>query len=130
MSVEDVVWTRDHRGKPVLELKVNGHPAYVRSSQRTMLTDRGIVEGIVFLDSQRGSQVPNAFIRGNYAPTYQGLDLVGCTDDPEVFACYQQMCAAIRAGTWEVGARPGSTSPLRAGAPGQNGVRHAEGPHL
>ena len=88
------------------EFRLDGHPAHIRSSQRTALTDRGIVEGIVFLDSERGSQVPNAYIRGDYALTYQGLDLVGCTDDPGVFALYQEMCAAIRADTWRVGARP------------------------
>jgi hypothetical protein len=96
----DVAWTRDHRGKPVLTLKLDGHPAYIRSSQRTDLTDRGIVEGIVFLRSERGSQLPNAYIQGDYAPAYQGLDLVGCTDDPGVFALYLAMCDAIRAGTW------------------------------
>lgn len=106
MTITDVAWTRDHPGKPVLELKLDGHPAYIRSSQKTDLTDRGIVDGIVFLDSERGSQVPNAYIGGDDAPTYRGLDLVGCTDDPGVFALYQEMCAAIRADTWREGTRP------------------------
>ena len=105
MTISDVAWTRDHHGKPVLELKLEGHPAYIRSSQRTELTDRGILEGIVFLNSERGSQVPDAYISGDYAPTYRGLDLVGCTDDPGVFALYQEMCAAIRADTWREGPR-------------------------
>jgi hypothetical protein len=103
MNLTDVTWTRDHHGKPVLELKVDGHPAYIRSSQKTELTQRGIVDGIVFLDSERGSQLPNVYIHGNYAPAYQGLDLVGCTDDPSVFALYQAMCTAIRTGTWHEG---------------------------
>ena len=106
MNVTDVSWVRDHRGKPVLELKLDGHPARVRSSQRTDLTDRGIVEGIVFLNSERGSQLPNVYVHGDYAPAFQGLDLVGCTDDPGVLALYQEMCAAIRADTWRPGARP------------------------
>jgi hypothetical protein len=106
MTISDVAWTRDHHGKPVLELKLDGHPAYIRSSQKTELTDRGIVDGIVFLNSERGSQVPNAYISGDYAPTYRGLDLVGCTDDPQVFALYQEMCRAISADTWREGPRP------------------------
>lgn len=106
MTITDVAWTRDHHGKPVLELKLDGHPAYIRSSQKTELTDRGIVDGIVVLDSERGSQLPNAYIGGDYAPAYRGLDLVGSTDDPAVFALYQEMCAAIRADTWRAGARP------------------------
>jgi hypothetical protein len=106
VNITDVVWTRDHHGKPVLELKLDGHPAYIRSGQRTDLTDRGIVEGIVFLNSERGSQLPNVYVHGDYAPAFQGLDLVGCTDDPGVLALYQEMCAAIRTDTWRPGARP------------------------
>lgn len=106
MNITDVAWTRDHHGKPVLELKLDGHPAHIRSSQKTDLTDRGIVDGIVFLDSERGSQMPNTYIGGDYLPTFRGLDLVGCTDDPGVFALYQEMCAAIRADTWREGTRP------------------------
>jgi hypothetical protein len=106
MNITDVAWTRDHHGMPVLELKLGGHPAYIRSSQKTELTDRGIVDGIVFLNSERGSQLPNLYIHGDYAPAYRGLDLVGCTDDPAVFALFQEMCAAIRMDTWRAGARP------------------------
>ena len=106
MNATDVSWTRDHHGKPVLELRLDGHPAYIRSSQRTELTRRGIVDGIVFLDSERAAQSPNVYIQGDYAPDYEGLDLVGCTDDPQVFALYEVMCAAIRAGTWHEGTQP------------------------
>lgn len=106
MRLTDVAWARDHHGKPVLELKVDGHPAHIRSGQKTELTDRGIVDGIVFLRSERGGQLPNKYIRGDYAPAYQGLDLVGCTDDPGVFALYQAMCDAIRTDSWREGARP------------------------
>ena len=90
----------------MLRLRLDGHPVRILSSQRTELTDRGILDGIVFLNSERGSQLPNAYIRGDYAPAYRGLDLVGCTDDPGVFALYQEMCAAIRADTWREGPRP------------------------
>lgn len=106
MIVTDVAWTRDHHGKPVLELRLDGHPAHIRSSQKTELTDRGIVDGIVLLDSERGSQLPNQYIRGDYGPAYRGLALVGCTDDLEVFALYQAMCDAIRTDTWHEGAQP------------------------
>lgn len=106
MSLTDIIWTRDHRGKPVLQLKLNGHPAYIRSSQKTELTRRGLVDGIVFLDSERSAQIPNTFVCGDFAPEYTGLDLVGCTDDPRVFALYEAMCTAIRTGTWCEGAPP------------------------
>lgn len=105
MNVTDVAWTRDRHGKPVLELRPNGHPAYIRSSQKTELTRRGIVDGIVFLDSERSAQLPNAFVGGDFAPEYTGLDLVDCTDDPQVFALYRAMCQAIHTGTWREGAQ-------------------------
>ena len=106
MIVTDVAWTRDQHGRSALDLKLDGHPAHILSSQKTDLTDRGIVDGIVFLNSERVRQTPNIYVSGDYTPTYQGLDLVGCTDDPGVFAHYQEMCAAISAGTWREGARP------------------------
>ena len=109
MSISDVVWSRDHHGTPVLELRLGGHPAYIRSGQKTELTRRGIVDGIVFLDSERSGQLPNQYIQGDYAPDYQGLDLVGCTDDPGVFALYQTMCDAIRTDRWHEGAQPVTT---------------------
>lgn len=105
MIVTDVKWTRDHHGGPVLELKLDGHPVYIRSGQRTDLIDRGIVDGVVFLNSERARQLPNVYIRGDYAPDCHGLDLVGCTDDPTVFALFQSMCEAIRTDTWHEGAR-------------------------
>ena len=106
MTITNVAWSRDLRGGPVLELKLDGHPAYIHSSQRTELTRRGLLDGIVFLKSERSSQVPGDYITGDYAPDYQGLDLVGCTDDPGVFALYREMCAAISTDTWQEGPRP------------------------
>jgi hypothetical protein len=106
MMITDVAWSRDLHHRPVLELKLDGHPAYIHSGQRTELTRRGLLDGIVFLKSERSSQVPGDYIKGNYAPDYQGLDLVGCTDDPQVFALYQEMCTAISTDTWHAGPRP------------------------
>jgi hypothetical protein len=77
MTITDVEWSRDIRGRAVLELKLDGHPAYIQSSQQTELTRRGLLNGIVFLTSERSSQVPSDYITGNYAPDYVGLDLVG-----------------------------------------------------
>jgi hypothetical protein len=34
------------------------------------------------------------------------MDLIGCTDDPQVFTLFEEMCDAIRAGTWRPGPRP------------------------
>jgi hypothetical protein len=108
MIITDVAWAHDQRGRPTLQLNLGGHPAQIRSSQKTELTRRGIVDGVVFLASERRAQLPNIYIRGDYGPEYQGLALVGCTDDPGVFALYEAMCDAIRAGTWQVG--PQSTT--------------------
>jgi hypothetical protein len=106
MTITDVVWSRDIRGRPVLELKLDGHPAYIHSSQRTDLTRRGLLDGMVFLKSERASQVPSDYITGNYAPDYEGLDLVGWTDNPQVFALYQEMSRAISTDAWHAGPRP------------------------
>jgi len=106
MTITDVVWSSDIHGRPVLELRVDGHPAYIHSGQRTELTRRGLVDGMVFLASERSSQVPSDYITGDFTPTFEGLDLVGCTDDPRVFALYQEMCAAISTDAWHEGRRP------------------------
>ena len=106
MRITDVAWSSDLRGHPVLELKLDGHPAHIRSSQRTDLTRRGLLDGMVFLKSERSRQVPGDYIAGDYAPDYEGLDLVGCTDDPGVFALYREMCEAISTDTWHRGPRP------------------------
>jgi len=106
MTITDVVWSRDLRGRPVLELRADGHSAYIHSGQRTELTRRGLVDGMVFLKSERSSQVPSDYITGDFTPTFNGLDLVGCTDDPQVFALYQEMCTAISTDAWHAGPRP------------------------
>jgi hypothetical protein len=106
MMVTDVAWSSDMHGRPVLELRVDGHPAYIHSGQRTELTRRGLVDGMVFLKSERSSQVPSEYITGDFTPTFDGLDLVGCTDDPQVFALYQEMCTAVSMGAWHAGPRP------------------------
>jgi hypothetical protein len=106
VNITDVAWIRDHQGRPILALRLDGHPVHIRTSQKTELTRRGLVDGVVFLDSERGAQLPNLYIRGDFAPEYEGIALVGCTDDPEVFALYQEMCEAIRTDTWQEGPRP------------------------
>ena len=106
MIIGDVAWVRSQRGLPTLELTLDGHPAHIRSRQKSELLRRGIVDGIIFLASERTAQVPNIYIHGDYWPEYDGLDLVGCTDDQGVFALYQQMCEAIRTDSWKAGPRP------------------------
>jgi hypothetical protein len=52
----DVSWIWNRRGRPVLEFKIDGHPACIHSSsQKTELTWRGIV----FLVSERSAQRPS-----------------------------------------------------------------------
>jgi hypothetical protein len=84
---------------------MDGHPAYIRSSQKTALTDRGIVDGVVFLNSERSAQDPRMYLQGDIGLDSEGLNLVGCTDDPQVFALYQVMCEAIRTDRWHEGAQ-------------------------
>lgn len=100
MNITNVAWSRDHTGKPVLELRLDGHPAYIRSSQKAELTRRGIVEGVVVLASERSAHLPNVYLRRGVPPGFQELELAGCTDDAEVFALYQAMCEAIRTNHW------------------------------
>ncbi len=105
MTIANVMWVRDHRGRPVLEFDLDGHPAHIRSSQRTELLERGIVEGMVFFASERSGQFPNAFMRGDGEMSLSEGALVGCTDDPAVFALFEEMCRAILDGTWRPGPR-------------------------
>ncbi len=105
MTIANVAWILDRRGRPVLELDLDGHPAHIRSSQRTELLRRGIVEGMVFFASERSGQFPNAFMRGDGGPTLSEGDLVGCTDDPAVFALFGEMSRAVLDGTWRAGPR-------------------------
>jgi hypothetical protein len=101
-----VAWVYDQHGRPALDLSIDGHPAHIRSSQKSELLRRGIVDGVVFLASERREQVPNIYMHGDFGPEFQGLAMVGCTDDPEVFALYLEMCEAIRTDHWRAGARP------------------------
>src|SRR5918995_2649485 len=100
MTVTDVAWARDRDRRPVLELRLDGRPARIRSGQEARLVRRGIVGGMVSLASERSRQLPNAFMRGDFGPELAERDLVGCTDEPRVFALYQEMCRAIRADAW------------------------------
>ena len=104
--ITNVAWARDHRRRSVLDLEMDGHPAHVPSSQKSELLRRGIVEGIVFFASERSAQLPNIFMRGDLGPELTEADLIGCTDDPRVFALYEAMCQAIRTDTWRPGPRP------------------------
>jgi hypothetical protein len=106
VTTTNVQWVRDHRRRPVLELELDGHPAHIRSSQKSNLIRRGIVEGMVFFASERSSQFPNAFMTGDFGPDLTANDLLGCTDDRQVFALYEDMCRAIRTDTWQPGPRP------------------------
>ena len=105
MPITNVAWARDHRRRVVLGLELDGHPAHISSSQKTELLRRGIVEGMTFLASERAGQFPNRFIHCDVGQELTEVDLVGCTDDPQVFALYEEMCQAIRDGTWQPGAR-------------------------
>ena len=109
MTVTNVRWTLDRRGRRVLDLDLDGHPAHIHSSQRTELLRRGMVDGMVFLASERAAQVPGIHLHDNVGAAYAG-DLTGCTNDPEVFALHQEMSEAIRRDTWQAGPRPVTVS--------------------
>jgi hypothetical protein len=102
LAITDVAWIRDHQHRLVLRLSVDGHPAHILSKQKVELTRRGIVKGVDFLASEWRGQAHHAFIRGDVSGLSE-KDLAGCTDDPRVFALYQEMCRAIAAGAWQPG---------------------------
>ena len=108
MKITDVAWARDRRDREVLQLRLDGHAAHILPGrQRSALIGRGIVEGVDLLASEwqrNGSTRP--FIVGAVPPDLAEIPLAGCTDDPRVFALYQEMCGAIAAGTWQPGPRP------------------------
>jgi hypothetical protein len=106
VTISNVAWAHDHHRRSVLRLELDGHPAQIPSGQKSELLGRGILEGIVFLASERLDQLPNRFMHGDFRPDLREADLIGCTDDPQVFALYEDMCRAIRAGAWRPGPRP------------------------
>jgi|SRR6266496_4060955 len=105
MTVANVRWVVDQRGRRTLDLDLDGHPAPIGSWQKTALVERGIVDGMVFFASERAAALPTIRLHGDVDAAYAG-DLVGCTNDPGVFALYQEMCAAIRRDAWQAGPRP------------------------
>jgi hypothetical protein len=109
MTVTNVRWVLDRHGRPALELDLDGHSAHVRSSQQTALLRRGMVDGMSVFASERAAQLPNIYIHGDVDAAYTG-DLVGATNDPQVFALYRDMSEAIRRDTWQAGPRPATVS--------------------
>jgi hypothetical protein len=107
MTITHGAWIRDRRDRPVLQLRLDGQPAHIRSAQRGELTRRGIVQGIPFFAREWSAPAARRFMRGAIQPGIGAADLAGCTDDPRVFALHQDMCRAIAAGTW----RPGPVTP-------------------
>ncbi len=108
MIVTNAAWVRDHQHRRVLRLHLDGQPAHILSEQRVALTSRGLVKGIDVLASEWHRQADHTFIQGQIAPGLAEADLTGCTNDPGVVALYEEMCAAIRDGSWRSGARPSS----------------------
>jgi hypothetical protein len=106
MSITNVTWVQDRLGRMALDLEIDERQAHIGTSQRSRLLDQGIVDGITFLRSDRSDPTENPLIHGTYDPAITHAELVGCTDDPRVFALFREMCTAIRAGTWVAGPRP------------------------
>jgi hypothetical protein len=106
VTISNVAWVRDHQHHLVLQLRLDGQPAHIRSSQPVELTRRGLVKGVAFFASEWREQAAHPFIRGEVEPGLAETELAGCTDDPRVIALYEEMCQAIRDGTWQPGPRP------------------------
>ena len=107
MIISDVAWVRDHRHRLVLRLRLDGRLAHIPSGQRVELTRRGLVKGVDVLASEwRRDPAAHPFIEREVEPGLSLSDLMGCTDDPRVFALYQEMCRAIAADAWRPGPRP------------------------
>jgi hypothetical protein len=105
LILSNMAWVRDRKHRPVLQLSVDGHQAHIRSEQKRELTRRGIVKGVDFLASEWRDQADHAFIQRDVEPGLAEVELAGCTDDPRVFALYEEMCRAIAADTWQPGPR-------------------------
>ena len=105
MIISEVAWVRDHQHRCALQLRLDGQPAHILSSQRREHTRRGLLKGIDFLASEWRAQTKHPFIFGRIEPGLSEADLAGCTDDPRVFALYEEMCQAILQGTWQPGPR-------------------------
>ena len=105
--ITDIEWVRDRRGHQVLQLRLDGQLAHIPSGQRVELTRRGLLKGVDFLMSDwRRNRSAHPFIRRSIEAGLSETDLAGCTDDPGVFALYEEMCRAIRTGTWVPRPRP------------------------
>jgi hypothetical protein len=105
MKITDVVWVQDRLGHQALDLRLDGHPAHFKSSQWSLLLARGIVAGVAYFKSEPPDLTRNVYLQGSYGPTISPAQLVGCTDDPGVYALFTEMSEAIRAGTWGAGPR-------------------------
>jgi len=105
MTITDVRWVRDHRHRRVLELSMDNHPAHFPSKQKVKLLRAGLLQGLDFFASEWRAQADHQFIHGTIAPGLTESDLAGSTNDPQVFALYQEMCQAIADGSWRPGAR-------------------------
>ena len=121
MKITDVAWVQDRLGHRALDLRLDGHPAHFQTSQRSALLELGILAGVAYLWSEQRGFPQNAYIRGSYE--LSAAELVGCTDDPYVFALFGEMCAAIRGGSWVAGNRPETipSDPVQKHAPGEEG---------
>ena len=100
MIVSHAAWVRDHKHRLVLQLELDGHPAHIPSAQKLELTCRGLVKGVDVFASEWRNRIDHDFLQSPIEPGLSEADLEGCTDDPRVFSLYQEMCQAIRAGTW------------------------------
>ena len=105
VKISHVNWVADRLGHAALDLRLDGQQAHFKTSQPSVLLERGIVEGISFLRSERPDANRNPYVQGSYGPGVDNEKLVGCTDDKEVFGLFSEMCEAIRAGTWIAGPR-------------------------
>jgi hypothetical protein len=105
--IGQVSWAFDRHDRQVLQLTLDGHPAHIiPARQRDALLRRGIVEGVDTLASDwLRNLTARPFIGGDVPPDLAGVPLAGCTDDARVFTLYNEMCAAIAAGSWQAGPR-------------------------
>jgi hypothetical protein len=106
VKISDVHWVANQLGQAAQDLKLDGRQAHFKTRQRSQFVARGILEGVSFLNSERPDAKENPYVRDSYPPEIEDEELVGCTDNPEVFGLFTGMCDAIRVGTWHPGPRP------------------------
>lgn len=100
MKIENVRWGSDH-GRCHVDVRLDGYPARIRQEQKPTLIERGIIS----LGEEWDRRIPEIVLEDLAAGIGRTV-LRGCTDDPTVFALWEEITDATIAGVFQSGPRP------------------------